>query len=104
MVSLVGPPDAAFARGRGMNFFMQFVFGLLSRKIIRLAKKHASHYSFLFVRPDGGQLAKIGALLAKSQIRPVIDKVFPFAQAKEGLACLQQGRAKGKVVVQLRGD
>jgi NADPH:quinone reductase-like Zn-dependent oxidoreductase len=104
IVSLVGPPDAAFARGRGMNLFMRFVFGLLSRKIIRLAKKRASHYSFLFVRPDGGQLGKIGALLAKSQIRPVIDKVFPFDQAKEGLAYLQQGRAKGKVVVQLRGD
>jgi NADPH:quinone reductase-like Zn-dependent oxidoreductase len=32
IVSLVGPPDAAFARARGMNFVMRFVFGLLSRK------------------------------------------------------------------------
>jgi NADPH:quinone reductase-like Zn-dependent oxidoreductase len=31
----------------------------------------------------------------------VIDKVFPFVQAKEGLAYLETGRAKGKVVVQL---
>jgi hypothetical protein len=31
IVSLVGPPTAAFARSRGMNFFMKFVFGLLSR-------------------------------------------------------------------------
>lgn len=101
IVSLVGPPDAAFARKRGMNFLFKFVFGLLSSKIIRLAKKRDASYSFLFVRPDGLQLAKIGELLETSRIRPVIDKVFPFVQAKEGLAYLEQGRAKGKVVVQM---
>jgi NADPH:quinone reductase-like Zn-dependent oxidoreductase len=41
VVSLIGPPDAAFARARGMNFFMVFLFGLLSRKIIRSAKSAA---------------------------------------------------------------
>lgn len=101
VVSLVGPPDVPFARARGMNFLMKFVFSLLSRKIIRLAKKRGASYSFLFVRPDGSQLAKIGELLETSRIRPVIDKVFPFVQAKEGLAYLEQGRAKGKVVVQM---
>src|SRR6266508_1643669 len=35
VISLVGPPDAAFARARVMSFFMMCVFGLLSRKIIR---------------------------------------------------------------------
>jgi NADPH:quinone reductase-like Zn-dependent oxidoreductase len=101
IVSLIGPPDAAFARARGMNFLMKFVFGLLSRKIIRLAKKRRARYSFLFVRPDGRQLAKIGELLETSRIRPVIDRIVPFVQAKEGLAYLEQGRAKGKVVVQM---
>jgi NADPH:quinone reductase-like Zn-dependent oxidoreductase len=101
VVSLVGPPDAAFARKRGMNFLMKLVFGLLSSKIIRLAKKHDASYSFLFVRPDGRQLADIGKLLEESRLRPVIDKVFPFNQAKVGLAYLEQGRAKGKVVVQM---
>ena len=102
IVSLVGPPDAAFARARGMNFFMRFVFGLLSGKIIRQAEKKAATYSFLFVHPDGGQLAEIGKLLTAGKIRPVVDKVFPFEQAKEALAYLEKGRAKGKVVVQMR--
>ena len=102
VVSLIGPPDAAFARARGMNFFMVLVFGLLSRKIIRQAKKRGVEYSFLFVRPDGRQLAEIGELLEAERIRPVIDKVFPFEQAKEALAYLEKGRAKGKVVVQMR--
>jgi NADPH:quinone reductase-like Zn-dependent oxidoreductase len=101
LVSLIGPPDAAFARARGMNVFMRLVFGLLSRKIIGLARRRAAHYGFLFMRADGQQLARIGELLAQSTIRPVIDKVFPFAQAKQGLAYLATGRARGKVVVQL---
>lgn len=102
IVSLVGPPDAAFARARGMNFFLKFVFGVLSGGIIRRARKKAASYSFLFVRPDGRQLAEIGALLQSGKIQPVIDRVFPFDQAKEALAYLEKGRAKGKVVVQLR--
>src|SRR3954466_14948842 len=55
IISLVGPPDAAFGRARGMNFFMVFVFTLLSRKIIRHARRRGVAYSFLFVHPDGAQ-------------------------------------------------
>jgi NADPH:quinone reductase-like Zn-dependent oxidoreductase len=102
VVSLVGPPDAGFARARGMNFFMRFVFGLLSCKIIRHARKRDIEYSFMFVHPDGRQLAEIGKLLEAGSIRPVIDQVFPFDQAKEALAYLETGRAKGKVVVQMK--
>lgn len=102
VVSLIGPPDAAFARDRGMNFLMRFVFGLLSRKIIRRAKERGAGYSFHFVHPDGRQLAEIGGLLQAGEIRPVIDRVFPFDQAKEALAYLETGRAKGKGVVQVK--
>jgi len=102
IVSIVGPLDAAFARARRLNFVLVFVFGLMSRKIIRLARKRQVDYSFLFVRPDGDQLARIGELLETQRIRPVIDTVFPFEQAKDALAHLAQGRAKGKVVVQMK--
>jgi NADPH:quinone reductase-like Zn-dependent oxidoreductase len=101
IVSLIGPPDVAFGRARRLNFFMVAVFGLLSRKIRRLASKRDVTYSFLFVHPDGSQLAAIGKLLESGKIRPMIDRVFPFNQAKEALAYLEKGRAKGKVVVQL---
>lgn len=100
IVSLIGPPDKEFAQARGMNFLMSFLFGLLSRKIIRLGRKRGADYSFLFVRPDGEQLGEISKLLAAGSIRPVIDKVFPFDQSKEALAYLEKGRAKGKVVVE----
>ncbi|MBH9578788.1 NADP-dependent oxidoreductase [Inhella proteolytica] len=102
IASLVGPADPAFARARGLNFVLGFVFGLMSRTIRRLARQRGVGYSFLFVRPDGEQLAQIGELLRSERIRPVIDQVFPFERAKEALDYLAQGRAKGKVVVQMR--
>lgn len=102
IVSIVGPLDAAFARTKRLNFVLTFVFGLMSRKIMRLAKKRDVTYAFVFMRPDGGQLAQIGELLKAERVRPVIDKVFPFEQAKEALAYLAQGRSRGKVVVKLR--
>lgn len=102
IVSLIGPLDAAFARARRLNFILRLVFVLMSRKIMRLAKKRNVAYSFLFMRPDGTQLSEIGELLRSEQLRPVIDKVFPFEQAKEALEYLAQGRARGKVVVRMR--
>ena len=101
IVSLIGPLDAAFARARNLNAVLRFVFTIMSWKIRRLAKKRGIRYSFLFVRPDGAQLVEIAGIIEAGQIRPVIDKVFPFDQAKEALAYLEAGRAKGKVVVRL---
>ena len=102
IVSLVGPLDKAFAQARRMNVFFAFLFGLMSRSIIRRARKNKVTYSFLFVRPDGAQLENIAELLECGQIKPVIDRVFPFQQAREGFEYLAKGRAKGKVVVTIK--
>lgn len=101
IVSLTGPLDAAFARARRLNVVLTFVFGMMSRRILRLARKRDIDYSFLFVRPDGEQLKAIGELLETGRIRPVIDQVFPFDQSVEALGYLAQGRARGKVVVKV---
>jgi NADPH:quinone reductase-like Zn-dependent oxidoreductase len=102
IVSLVGPLDAAFGRSRRLNIVLTSIFALMSRKIMRLARKRDVSYSFLFMRPDGARLADIGALLASERIRPVIDKVFAFDEAREALDYLANGRARGKVVVKVR--
>lgn len=101
VVSIIGPPDAAFASARGMNFLMKFIFGLISSKIIRQARKRGVEYSFLFVQPDGRQLTEISKLIEGGLIVPVIDKVFPFDQTMEALSYLEQGRAKGKVIMEM---
>lgn len=101
LVSIVGPLDAAFARAKRLNVLLRFVFGLMSRRITRLAQARGVAYQFHFVRPDGAQLGEIGELLQAGRIQPVVDQVFPFERAKAALEYLAQGRAKGKVVVEM---
>ena len=64
--------------------------------------ERASLNSFLFMRANGGQLTEITSLIDDGIIRPVVDRVFPFASTKEAMAYVEAGRAKGKVVVSLK--
>jgi NADPH:quinone reductase-like Zn-dependent oxidoreductase len=104
IVSLVGPLDVSFARARRLNVMITAIAGWLSRRIKRLAKKRGVDYSFLFVRPDGQQLSQISHYIETGRIRPVIDSVFPFEKAAAALEHLQQGHAKGKVVVAVKKE
>ena len=102
LISISGPPDAAFARSIGASWVLRMVMSALSRGIRAQAKRRQVQYSFLFMRPNGGQLAKIASLIDNGVIRPVVDRVFPFASTKEAMAYVEAGRAKGKVVVSMR--
>ena len=102
LISISGPPDAAFARSIGASWVLRMVMGALSRGIRAQAKRRQVQYSFLFMRANGGQLAKITSLIDNGVIRPVVDRVFPFASTKEAMAYVEAGRAKGKVVVSVK--
>lgn len=102
LISISGPPDAAFARSIGASWVVRMIMSALSRGIRAQAARRQVHYSFLFMSAHGGQLAKITSLIDKGVIRPVVDRVFPFASTKEAMAYVEAGRAKGKVVVSVR--
>jgi alcohol dehydrogenase len=51
---------------------------------------------------NGDQLREITALIDKGELRPVLDRTFPFQQTNEALTYVQRGRAKGKVVITVR--
>jgi NADPH:quinone reductase-like Zn-dependent oxidoreductase len=101
LISISGPPDLPFAKSLKLNFFLRFVMRMLSRGALKKATARGVGYSFLFMHADGGQLTKIATLIDAGVIRPVVDKVFPFAQTAEALAHVETGRAKGKVVVKV---
>jgi hypothetical protein len=71
--------------------------GALSRGIRAQAKRRQVHYLFLFMRANGGQLARITSLIDDGTIRPVMDRVFPFASTKEAMAYVE-GRLPQLVV------
>ncbi|MEO4002077.1 NADP-dependent oxidoreductase [Mesorhizobium sp. CAU 1732] len=102
LISISGPPDPAFAKEQGLNWLLRQVLRLLSSGIRRNARARQVDYSFLFMRANGEQLGQIAALIEKGVIRPVVDRVFPFAETNYALAYVESGRAKGKVVVKLK--
>jgi NADPH:quinone reductase-like Zn-dependent oxidoreductase len=104
LISISGPPDAAFARTIGASWVLRMVMGALSRGIRAQAKRRQVQYSFLFMRANGSQLATITSLIDQGVIRPVVDRVFPFASTKEAMAYVEAGRAKGKVVISVRAS
>ncbi len=101
-ISISGPPDVDYANETGLNWLLKNVIRLLSFKIKKIAKRLQVHYSFLFMKPNGKQLSEITALIEAGIIRPVIDKVFPFAETNEAMSYVEAGRAKGKVVVRVK--
>jgi NADPH:quinone reductase-like Zn-dependent oxidoreductase len=102
LISISGPPTVEFARAQGLNWILQQGMRLLSFGIRRKARAKRIRYDFMFMRADGDQLARLGALIDAGAIRPVTDRVFPFDQTNEAFAYLETGRAKGKVVVDLQ--
>jgi NADPH:quinone reductase-like Zn-dependent oxidoreductase len=97
-ISVVGPPDAAFAVQLGRPL-LKPVMALLSWKVRTQARKLGVRYSFLFMRADGTQLKTLAALYDAGTLRPVLDRTFPFDETLDAIAYVEQGRAKGKIVV-----
>ena len=102
VISISGPPDIDYAKEAGVNWFLKNIMRLLSFKIKKLAKDLQVQYAFLFMKPKEKQLEEITALIEAGSIRPVIDRVFPFAETNEAMSYVEGGRAKGKVVVKMK--
>lgn len=102
LISLVGPPTPEFADAIGLPWYLKFVINLLSFSAIKKAKKLNISFKFLFMRAEGKQLGEITKLIEAGNIKPVIDKVFPFEQTNEALSYIETGRSRGKVVVKVK--
>lgn len=99
VVTIGGNPDAKFAKAWGLNPFMVFALRIMMRKVTKLARDTGVRFEYLFMHPDGVQLAAIAALLDQGTLRPVIDRTFPFADTPAALAYVESGHSVGKVVV-----
>lgn len=101
VVSVGNTPTAAFARGWGLNPVLVFLIGLMSRKAVAAARARGARFEYLFMRPDGEQLAQVARLVEGGALKPVIDKVFTLDEVRDALAHSESGRATGKVVIKV---
>ncbi|GGX97083.1 zinc-binding dehydrogenase [Massilia dura] len=102
LVSISGPPTPEFAVKQGLAWPLKQVLRLLSSGVRRKAKQLGITYTFLFMRADGAQLQNITSLIESGAMRPIVDRVFPFAATADALAYVATGRTKGKVVIKVR--
>jgi NADPH:quinone reductase-like Zn-dependent oxidoreductase len=98
VISVVGPPDAAFATQAGRPL-LRPVMALLSRSVRRRAKQMGVRYSFMFMKASGAQLATLAELYDSGVLRPVVDRTFPFRETLDAIAYVEQGKANGKIVI-----
>lgn len=78
MVSLMGPDEAG------------------------LAEKYGVAFTQLFSAPDGAMLAKLARLADDGVLRPVVERRFEFADIQAAFDHIQSGRAKGKLVIDIK--
>lgn len=96
----------------GVTAVADFVGGVLDTTLAVLADggRHASIADpsvlsaggdFIWVRPDGAELAALGALADRGKLKVPIAAVFPLEQAAEALALNQQGHTHGKIIIRV---
>lgn len=102
VVSIAGVPEPQTARidlRRGMS--LTALFWLLSLPTRMRAARYGAHYRYYFMHASGTDLGYLASLIDSGQLQIVIDRVYPFDQIKEAFAYIEDGHAKGKIVVSM---
>lgn len=60
-------------------------------------------FIWFVVEPSREDLSQLGALLDAGQVRPIVDQVFPLAEARRAFEEAAKGHARGKMVLRVRG-
>lgn len=66
-----------------------------------LAAKYDIHAQLCMMTPRPGQLAELGRLLDREEIRPIVTTVFPLHEARKAQELSQSGHTRGKIVLQV---
>ncbi|WP_336760239.1 NADP-dependent oxidoreductase [Paenibacillus sp. USHLN196] len=100
LLSLSAGPNARFAnRSADLSTAKKILFSLLGLPFDGLAKWHKKSYDFLYVQPNGQQLAAFTQYLEKTNIKPVIDSEYTFDQVNAAIAKIATGYCEGKVLL-----
>lgn len=100
VVGVGGMPDAAFTK-EWLPAFARPVIWFATRKRRAAAARAGARFAYLFMRPDGAQLAELGSWIDAGTLVPRIHKTYPLAEAREAFAELERGRARGKIVLEI---
>ena len=63
------------------------------------APRPGARFVYFIVEPSGEQLRQIGGVLDAGQVRPIVDQVFPLAEARQAYDAGIHGHPRGKIVL-----
>jgi NADPH:quinone reductase-like Zn-dependent oxidoreductase len=86
-------------RASKLKFFATAIFGVACGTLRGLLG--GKRLLMTRVKPRGGELEKISALIEAGKIRPVIEKVFPLEQIADAHRLSEQGHVRGKLAVKI---
>ncbi|XP_067945921.1 uncharacterized protein [Watersipora subatra] len=72
-----------------------------TEKAVQALFNHGVYYSWIFFMPSTAALEDISALIEEGKIKPLVDEVFSFADVPAAYDKVEQGRGRGKVVIDM---
>lgn len=72
--------------------------------MMSLCGKGPHFHGPVFVHPDGPKLRELMELVGKGKIKPVVDRTFTLEDTAKAHLYLEEGHAKGKVVIVVRDE
>ncbi len=73
-------------------------------RLVSVAEEPAADGVYFIVEPNRGQLVEIGRLADQGELRPLVDSVFPLAEARAAFERSMQPGKRGKVVLRVVDD
>jgi NADPH:quinone reductase-like Zn-dependent oxidoreductase len=78
-----------------------FVVSIIGQPSEEKARERGVGTARILVRPNGEQLAEIGALIDAGKVKPEVGHVFPLAEAAKAHEQSQSGHTRGKIVLKV---
>jgi alcohol dehydrogenase len=98
VVGIGGLPDGPFAREWLPWWARPAIWGMTAKRR-RAAARAGARFVYLFMHPDGEQLAELARWIDDGKLRVILHRTYPLAEVREAFAELERGRARGKIVV-----
>lgn len=54
------------------------------------------------MHPSGHQLELLTNMIENHELKPIVDRVFPFSEVFEGFKLLESHHATGKVIIEMK--
>lgn len=67
-----------------------------------MSRKGGKQFGGFMVKPNQQDLLFLTKLIEEGKVRPVVDKCFPLSEVPEAIRYVEEGHARGKVVINVR--